>query len=335
MEHKVSIIILNWNGVTDTLECLQSVYKLDYSNFEVIVVDNGSTDNSIQVIRNSFPNVIMIENKENLGYAGGNNVGMRYAMDTDAKFFWLLNNDTVVAPDSLSELILADDKSPGCGLLSPVIYFYDEPEMVQFCGSILDWRKKDFIHFRDVMSLKNNASAKDLVLWGTALFISRKVVMAAGYLNENYFSYHEDLEYSVRAINSGFTNMVVSTAKIYHKEARSSGGRESPLHCYYMTRNIYYFWSDNLRGLDKIFYLRNYLSDSISLAGSLKKKKKPDSVNACMDAIWSALRSIKGPWDKDIRMPSLIKHILLACPIFWVYLLRGGFRRYMHRNMCT
>ncbi len=333
MEHKVSIIILNWNGIKDTLECLRSVYKLDYSNFEVIVVDNGSTDNSVQLIRSSFPKVIIIENKANLGYAGGNNTGMRYAMDTDAKFFWLLNNDTVVEPDSLSELILAAGKSPRCGLLSPVIYFYDEPEAVQFCGSILDWSKRDFIHFRDVMSLKNNIITNDLVLWGTALLVSRQVVMSAGYLNEDYFSYHEDIEYSVRAINSGYTNMVVSAARIYHKEARSSGGRESPMHCYYMTRNIYYFWRDNLRGLDKISCLRHYLSDSVSLAGSLKKKKKPDSANACLDAVWSALRNIKGPWDRDIRMPSLIKRILLAYPIFWVYLLRGGFRR--NRNLCA
>lgn len=327
MEPRVSIIILNWNGIKDTLECLQSVYDLDYSNYEVIVVDNGSTDNSVQVIRSSFPKVMMIENKENLGYAGGNNVGMRYAMDTDSKFFWLLNNDTVVAPDSLSELILAANKSTGCGLLSPVIYFYGEPEKVQFCGSILDWRKKGFIHVSDVMSLKNIASAKDLVLWGTALLISRKVVMAVGFLNEKYFSYHEDIEYSVRALNNGFTNMVVSTAKVYHKEARSSGGRDSPLHCYFMTRNIYYFWMDNLKGLDKMFYLRQYIADSISLAGSLKKKKRQDSVNACMDGIWSALRSIKGPWDKNIRMPSFIKRILLAHPFFWVFLLRGEFRK--------
>ena len=355
MEPKVSIIILNWNGVKDTLECLESVYKLDYPNFEVIVVDNGSTDNSVHLIRSAFPKVSMIENNENLGYVGGNNVGMRYAINTCAQFVWLLNNDTVVAPDSLSELIHAAGQTDRCGLLSPVIYYYDDPKKVQFCGTILDWERKRFIQMchpefvsgsqtiprleipkrvwddrkddREAVILDENATLSDILLWGTALLINRDAIMAIGYLNEKYFSYHEDIEYSVRAINSGFTNVVVSKSKVYHKEASSSGGKKSPLYCYFMTRNVYYFWRDNLSGLDKIFYLRNYLSDSISWAGSLKMKGKSESVNACLDGIWSALRGVTGPWDKNIRMPFFIKGILLAYPFFWVYLLRGEFRK--------
>jgi len=354
MQPGVSIIILNWNGIKDTIVCLESVYKLDYPNFEVIVVDNGSTDNSVKLIRNSFPKVSLIENIVNLGYAGGNNVGMRYAIDAGAKYVWLLNNDTVVAPDSLSELIRAAKQSDRCGLLSPVIYYYDEPQKIQFNGSFLDWVRKRVVQSdlpepgsgssgqdlskqvaddMEEMLSSGKVTGSDAVLWGTALLIKREAIMSIGYLNEKYFSYHEDIEYSVRAINCGFTNVVVSASKIFHKEASSSGGKDSPFYCYFMTRNIYYFWRDNLSGLDKIFYLRNYLSDSISRAGSLKKKKKHESVNACMDGIWSALRGVTGPWNKNIKMPSFIKRILLAYPFFWVYLLRGEYRKILVRSV--
>lgn len=106
MNHpKVYVIILNWNGLEDTLECLGSVFQMDYQNFEVLVVDNGSKDNSINFIKTKYPQVVLIENKENLGYTGGNNIGMRYALNNGADYVWLVNNDTVVMVDTLSKLI--------------------------------------------------------------------------------------------------------------------------------------------------------------------------------------------------------------------------------------
>lgn len=110
---KVFIIILNWNGLEDTLECLESVFKLDYPNFEVIVGDNGSTDESVAIIRKTYPQVIMIENKENLGYTGGNNIAMHYAMDHLADYVWLLNKDAVVEKDTLSKLVRSAETSQG------------------------------------------------------------------------------------------------------------------------------------------------------------------------------------------------------------------------------
>lgn len=110
---KVYIIILNWNGLKDTLECLESVFKLDYLNFEVIVVDNGSTDDSVNVILKTYPQVRLIENRENLGYTGGNNIGMRYAIERDADYIWLLNNDTIVEEDTLGEACKYSGKVTG------------------------------------------------------------------------------------------------------------------------------------------------------------------------------------------------------------------------------
>lgn len=327
MNPTIFIIILNWNGLKDTLECLESVYKLDYPDYKVLVVDNGSTDESVKVIREVYPEVTLIENKENLGYSGGNNIGMRYALENKAEYVWLLNNDAVVEPDSLSKLISAAEGSTEIGLASPCIYYYDEPDKIQFCGSIIDWKKKKFLHLKDQGLSKCNMGMRDMVLWGTALLIKRNVIESIGFLNEEYFSYHEDHEYSTRAIKNGYINIVVMPSKVYHKEVSSSGGRDSPLHCYYWTRNIYFFWTENMTLLKKLLYIRKYISNSIYLAGKLIEEQRFASADARLDGMWSALHGITGPWENKIEMPRILKRIISACPFFWSYFLRGDFVR--------
>src|SRR3972149_8894642 len=116
---KVFIIVLNWNGYRDTVDCLRSIEKCSYTAYEVVVVDNGSTDGSVERLKKDFKDVVYIENKENLGYTGGNNVGIKYAMDRRGEFIWLLNNDTLIESDSLDILIRAAKDNPYAGVLSP------------------------------------------------------------------------------------------------------------------------------------------------------------------------------------------------------------------------
>lgn len=325
MHSKIFIIILNYNGVLDTIDCLASLYKQDYPHFEVVVVDNGSTDDSVQVISRIYPNVIVIENKTNYGYTGGNNIGIQYAIENDAQYVWLLNNDTIVESDSLSKLFMAANESVNIGLASPLIYYYDKPSEIQFSGNIINWREKNISVVRDVELLTNKTALKNMALWGTALLIKRDVINKIGILNDKYFAYHEDIEYSSRAIKNGFINIVVPSSKVYHKFAHTSGGIYSPLHCYFMTRNIFFFWMDNLPFLGRLTYLRKYLANSIYLVANLKKTGKNESVDACLAGIWSAFRGISGPWNKEIKMPTFYKRVILSNPFFWVYLLKGNF----------
>ena len=104
---KVTVIILNWNGKEDTLECLASVKKIDYSNFEIVLVDNGSVDDSVEAVSEHYPDVTLLQTGDNLGYAGGNNVGIRYALDNKAEYVLLLNNDTVVDVQLINAFIVA------------------------------------------------------------------------------------------------------------------------------------------------------------------------------------------------------------------------------------
>jgi len=126
----VFIIVLNWNGKDDTLECLGSLQQLDYPNFETVVVDNGSTDGSEDVIRSAFPSVNFIQTGRNLGYAGGNNVGIKHALSHGADYVWLLNNDTTVDPNALTALVETAQADPKIAVVGSKIFYYDQPDVI-------------------------------------------------------------------------------------------------------------------------------------------------------------------------------------------------------------
>jgi GT2 family glycosyltransferase len=321
---KVFIIILNWNGLKDTLECLESVFKLDYPNFEVIVVDNGSTDNSAEIIQKIYPKVILIKNKENLGYTGGNNIGMRYAMDHSTDYMWLLNNDTIVELDTLTKLVNTAESCPEIGLVSPVIYYYDEPDNVQFYGSYIDWKDHTTGNVSQELWLNENIK-RALWLWGTALLIKCLAIERVGYLNEKYFAYIEDLEYSVRMSMAGYKIVLEPRAKVYHKDSRSTGNRNAPLQVFLRTRNIYFLWMKYLKGFNRLEYFRKYWAYAISYGASLREKNLNESADACLAGAWSAICGIGGHWNKNIKMPSILKKIFSWHPYFWTSLLKGDF----------
>jgi GT2 family glycosyltransferase len=147
---------LNWNGLLDTVQCLESIQRLKYENYEVVVVDNGSGDNSAAYLKKNYPWIVLIENVNNLGYAGGNGVGMRYAVANNADYLWLLNNDTVVHTDSLRNLVSMTEASPAIGLASPIIFYFDQPNRWQFAGSYFDWKtfSLKYPHDRDEVAEK-------------------------------------------------------------------------------------------------------------------------------------------------------------------------------------
>src|SRR5436190_7401977 len=134
----VAVIVLNWNGRDDTLACLESLAGLNYDNFQVMVVDNGSTDGSVGAIRPRFPGVEIIETGRNLGFAEGNNVGIRLALDRGMDYVFLLNNDTVVDPSLLSELVAAAERCPEGGIFGAQILYHSDPLKIWFAGARWD-----------------------------------------------------------------------------------------------------------------------------------------------------------------------------------------------------
>lgn len=241
---KVSIIMLNWNGLADTIECLESLKKLTYPNYEVIVVDNGSTGNDAQVLEEKFGDYIhLIKNDKNYGFGGGNNIGMKYALDNShADYLLLLNNDTIVDPEFLTELVKVAETDPVIGMAVSKIYLYHRPNRLETVGgkinmwrgqcSRIGWMQSDTKQYEKVRELDGAAI--------NSLLITKGVIQNIGFFDESYFIYLDDADYCVRVRRAGYKIVYVPKAKIWHKVGRSSR-RVSGLPYYYLARNNFRF----------------------------------------------------------------------------------------------
>lgn len=234
----VVIILVNWNGRPDTLACLASLRAVTYRRKRVLVVDNGSSDGSAAAIRAEYPEVLLIESPTNLGYVGGNNLGLRRAHELKAEYALLLNNDTVVAPDFLERMIRVAVE-PTVGMVSPMIYYATLPETLWSAGGKVDWTRGHTQMVGEDQIDNGQFGAEpyetDFVS-GCALLIRLAVVDQIGPLDERFFAYYEDAEWGVRARRAGYRVVNVPGAKVWHKilpEARF--GSDSL--AYYFTRN--------------------------------------------------------------------------------------------------
>lgn len=247
----VSVIILNWNGIKDTLECLESVYQIQYDNFFVVVVDNGSKDDSCIKIRNIYPQLQLIENGSNLGFAEGNNVGIRYALSCGADYIWILNNDTVVDPYALAALMDVADGNNNIGILGSKIYYYDTPELLWFAGGPMDWDEFETPH---VGINEKDCGQYDEVkdydrITGCSMLVSRRLCEQIGLMDPAYFLYVEEVDWCLRAWAGGLRVVYVPGSRVYHKVSSSVQllGLKQELFSYYKTRNLMYLVQKNFK----------------------------------------------------------------------------------------
>jgi len=237
---QVSIIILNWNGKQDTLECLESVRRIKHPNFSIIVADNGSSDDSVTSIKNTYPDIFVLENGENLGFAEGNNRAITYAFNNGAEAVVILNNDTIVDPGLLISFCTSFNNSPNPGILGTVSFYYDKPDIIWAAGGGWDSENLELKHIccnekqQDLPSQRPYAVNYAV---GCALFVHKSVVDNIGLMDPLFFLNFEENDWCQRAIKAGLINYTVPDAKIWHKVSSSFGG-ESPLWKYYMTRNL-------------------------------------------------------------------------------------------------
>ncbi|OGI28827.1 MAG: hypothetical protein A2288_00265 [Candidatus Moranbacteria bacterium RIFOXYA12_FULL_44_15] len=211
---KVFIVILNYNGRDVIKKCLASVFRVDYPNFEVVVVDNNSQDGSFEMARSGFSKAIFIKNEENLGFSLGNNVGIRYALDRAADWVFLLNNDAEVDKDFLGKLVDAAEKDVAIGISSPVIFEKDSGK-IWFSGGKIKWFSMKAEH---TCQAKTEECFESEFVSGCAMLVKREVFQEIGLLDEDFFLYWEDIDFSVRARRAGFKVMVVSSSWAYHWE---------------------------------------------------------------------------------------------------------------------
>jgi GT2 family glycosyltransferase len=247
----VAIIVLSWNGRDLTLDCLASLAQMEYpaQSMKTIVVDNGSTDGTAQVVRECFPQVVVLETGENLGFAEGNNVGIRYALMTSVDYVMLLNNDTVVAPDMLHQLLRVIHSDQTICIATPNIYYYAEPTRLWCAGASIDWRTGNTYRLRaEEIDRDPAAPVVDVAFAsGCALCIRRNAIEKAGVLDPRFFIYYEETDWCTRILRTGCHCVCVPQAKVWHKIS-STMQEGSPRTTYYMTRNRLLFLRKSLPG---------------------------------------------------------------------------------------
>ena len=247
----MSIITINYNGLKDTCELIETLPLKDKS-IEVIVVDNASTQDEATIIEKHYPEVKVIRSKENLGFAGGNNVGIKAAQ---GKYLFFINNDTILKPQTsdLRPLITRLESSPKIGMVCPKIKFSWGDNPIQFAGytplSSVTMRNKA-IGCGEVDHGQYDTPHSTPYAHGAAMMVKREAIERAGLMPECYFLYYEELDWSMMIRRAGYEIWYEPTCTIYHKESQATG-QESSLRTYYITRNRLLFAKRNQQGATK------------------------------------------------------------------------------------
>jgi GT2 family glycosyltransferase len=232
IEPLVYIIILNFNGWQDTLECLHSLKVLNYSNYKIIIVDNASRNDSVTMIRQSFPQHVLIVNEYNLGFAGGNNIGIRQAQAQQAEYIWLLNNDTTVDPNALRVLVEKMEADSSLGMCGSTLVYYHAKTRIQARagGSYHKWTGATF-HLGEHEYARQSADEAAIetrldYIIGASVLVRKELIAKIGRMEEKYFLYYEDVDWGLRAkqvMELGYAAQSI----VYHKEGSSIGTTRS------------------------------------------------------------------------------------------------------------
>jgi hypothetical protein len=243
-----AVVVLNWNRKEHSLACLEAVTSLDYANCIVIFVDNASSDGSPTAVRARFPGVEIIQTGANLGYAGGNNAGIRRALELGADYVFLLNNDTVVDPDAVQMLVTVAEANPDSGALGPWIYYLHDRHRLWFATG--RWNR-DHLRFEwpGQGCIDTELDRRDVetdYVCGAALFLRAAVLRRIGLLDERFFLVFEESDWCFRAKKAGYTCRMVPEARVWHQVGASFGSESSPLRRYFSSRNELLWAEKNL-----------------------------------------------------------------------------------------
>ena len=241
MASRVAIIVLTWNQRDLILECLDSLAALDYppDRLHIIAVDNGSTDGTAGAIRGRFPRVTVLENGENLGYAGGNNVGIRYILAQGVDYLCILNNDVTVASDFLVPLLESCQEHRDVGVVTPLVADMADPERVWALGAAVVWQRGMVTRLhegQETSAWQAKAPFEVDIASGAAMLVKRELFERVGLLDEAFYLYFEETDWCLRVRRAGYRILAVPSSVVWHKVSATLG-KTSPVIDYYMLRN--------------------------------------------------------------------------------------------------
>jgi GT2 family glycosyltransferase len=254
----VYIIMINWNGIKDTSECLGSLKKIKYKNYNIILIDNNSINNEALIIKNKYPQIILIKNSLNNGFCKANNQGIRLAIKKHADYILLLNNDTIVKSDFLTKLVEYAENNNYSGVLTPKILYYMNDYIWAMGGSLSVLTSIPRMIGQGRKSNDFNKIVEPDYASGCAFFVKAQILRKTGLFDEKYFAYYEDTDLSYRIKKHGFKILVIPKSIIWHKVSRSTNrtttSKINSIQSYYLSRNGLIFGCKNLNPFLKVPY---------------------------------------------------------------------------------
>jgi GT2 family glycosyltransferase len=295
----VAVIVLTWNQCNVTLDCLRSLHEQDYPGVQIILVDNGSTDGTPEAIRAAYPELNIIENGQNLGFAEGNNVGLRRALGGNADYIFLLNNDTAVDRAMIGTLVETLEADRTLGITGPKMLYYDRPDTIWCAGNRIDWQTGESIRLRADEPDDADETQRDVdFITACAICLRREVIEQIGLLDPRFFIYYEETDWCTRARHLGWRIRYVPRARLWHKVSATMG-TTSPATEYYMTRNVMLFIWKNRQAYTRFTGLLTVIARNMRTMAAYSVKPRFRERRRNRDARLLALRDAAlGRWGK-------------------------------------
>lgn len=314
----IYIIVLNWNKNEQTLDCIRSVKRSTYSNYKVVVVDNAPAEKLEKRLAAEFPEVFYLHNQKNLGFTGGNNQGIGYALSAGADYILLFNNDAEMTEDCLSNLVEKAESDERIGLISPIIYNPNKPNK-PFYGTFSDVKKGVIYNAYDLKTYikweKNDP--EKIVLWGTALLIKREVLEKTGLLDEDFFAYYEDNDFSRRVSEVGYFSKTCLKERVTHHADNAILNEKKSYRFFLMSRNHYLFWRKS--GISKTESIFRTLLLYLPQVSALYKERKTMILKPLIAGLWNGIVLNRfGPPPEKFDPPWLVYagSIVFARPLY-------------------
>ena len=319
----VAIVILNWNKANLTLLCLKSIQELSYENYIIYIIDNGSTDDSTEIFSNSEiirsrEKIKLISNLSNLGYAEGNNVAIRQilAEHKSIEYIWLVNNDATVESGTLTTMVRSLENDKNIGLASPVLYRNKDKNDIECAGVRIDIKNAQHLPTIDIETSISwqQDNPNQIGVMGTAMLIRCDMIKKIGLLNSRLFAYMEDIDYSIRAVKSGYLCATIHNASVFHLERPrfvATSDTKKPYVGYYNTRNeiVVYFWhSPKLAAIKNSYWVLRKRATKIN--NIIKTQGINDEADALLLGLWDGYNFNLGKFDSTRKAPDLFKLIV-------------------------
>ncbi|MEM7113687.1 MAG: glycosyltransferase family 2 protein [Chloroflexota bacterium] len=288
----VCILTTVWNQVDKTLACLATLTQLGYPNYHILLIDNGSSDDTVAQVSAKFPQVEVIQLPENLGFAGGYNVGLRRAIDQEYDTIFVLNNDTLVEPDALSRLVETAVSDPNIGMVTAKIYYNAERNRIwSLGGQIHPWTLEIVEDANDQIDDGSWTEPLDLDFAPLcAVLLRRALLEEVGLFDEAFFLYYEDMDFARRVRQAGYRIVLEPKAIIYHDVSASSGGRYSPNERYWMARSSVIYFRKQAKPLNWLAILPWRTASALKMTIRLLRLGKTAALQAYWRGLWHGIK---------------------------------------------